>query len=401
MKSNREVLGILKTLDKLNKDYEKNRLRIFSSNRIHNSKFVFFRYIVSCEELKKYSLRDIFINYFNKAESFFPGSSYDLSKEIVSRFFSNKSFLKNNIQVKNSVKNLDSFLNQFSSKETVNLFNDILKLSGPDSSIKCNPYKGSNILISKKNSSRFNVCIEESFINIYFNKVSQSTKTAQICVMDAFIERESELVPLIDYANKNKLPVVVFCRGFSRNAIESLKRIILKNNIFVYPYSIKFDNSDPFVLKDLASALNLSLLSSESGDSIYKDIVKKSGTKEIKLSSNFIEIKKPNTDEIANINKVLKNTNDSNLKKYLIKRKTRFISKNTDVFIPENEIEKLTEIKNLIRCYNHVAAFGLVKINDRLYSKSSVENIYILSERMYSTLNSIGFVVANKKKELV
>ena len=396
MRVNKELLGVLNTLNRLNKDFEKNKLRIFSSNRIHDSKFIFFRYLVLNEELKNYSLRDILVNYFNKSEKFFPGSSYFLSKEIVSRFFYKKSYYKDVENVEKNLFNLINFLSKtIKNKKTVEFFLNVLKISGPNSTIMCNFYDGKEINVIKKNNSRFEAEIEESFINVYFNNVKKTTKTLQTCVLDAYVERESELMPIIDHSFKDKTPVLIFCRGISDNAIKSLKRIILRNNIFVYPYIIKFDNSDPFLLKDIAKALDIDILSAETGDSMYKDIVLKSKVKEVKLTSSYIEIVNPETKEITDINKKLSSCHDSSLKKYLIKRKARFSSNLTEILIPKSEIEKLSEIKCLIRCYNHAAAYGLVKLKneEKLYSKSCIDFVTKISESMFNNLSNIDYVI--------
>ena len=396
MRINKELLSVLNTLNKLNKDFEKNKLRIFSSNRIHDSKFIFFRYLVLSEELKKYSLRDILINYFNKSEKFFPGSSYFLSKEIVSRFFYKKSYYKDIENIEKNLNNLIKFLSKtIKNKKTVELFLNVLKISGPDSTISCNFYNGKEINVIKKNSSRFEAEIEDKFINVYFNNVKKTTKTLQTCVLDAYIERESELMPIIDYSFKDKTPVLIFCRGISDNAINSLKKIILRNNIFVYPYIVKFNNNDPFILKDIASALDIDILSAETGDSIYKDIVSKSKVKELKLTSSYVEIVNPNTKEIENINKKLSFCHDNSLKKYLIKRKSRFSSNLTEILIPKSEIEKLSEIKCLISCYNHAAAYGLVKLKneENIYSKSCIDFITKIAENMFNNLSNIDYVI--------
>lgn len=398
MNNKKELLGIIKTLDRLNKDFENNRLRVFSSNRVHSSKYIFFRYIAECKDLKKYSLRDIVVNYFNKVEKYFPGSSYLLSKEIVSKFLYKKSFFENNFaNVANNIENFTRLLINNSSEETVKLVKNILQISGPDSTVLCKSYPGNEILVKKKNSSKFNVCIEESMVNIYFNKVKETSKSLQTCVLDAYIERESEIIPLIDHANLKKLPVLLFCRGISNNAINALKKIIIRNNIYVYPYIVKFDNSDPFLLKDIAAVLNVEILSSETGDSIYKDIIRKSKVKEVKLSSNFFEIKEPNQEKVFEINKKIKETNDSSLKNYLLKRKARYSSNITEVSIPSLKIEKLNEIKNALKCYNHAAAFGLIECNEKIYSKSSVEYSIKIAKRMFNTLNNIDVVISRKK----
>lgn len=399
MKSNKELLGILKTLDRLNKDFENNKLRVFSSNRIHNSRFLFFRYIVECDELKKYSLRDIVINYFNKVENFFPGSSFILSKEIVNKFFYSKSLFKQKTKaVKNNYSNLEKFFKNLVTEDTTKTVLDILEMSGPDSTIHCKKYSGNEILVVKKNSSTFDVSIEEDLINVYFNKVKQSTKNLQTCVLDAYIERESEIIPLIDYASLHKIPVLIFCRGISKNAIKALKQIIVRNNIYVYPYVVKFQNNDPFLLKDIAKALDINILSAETGDSIYKDIVSKSKLKELKLSSNRIEIKDPNQKEVKEIIRKINDTKDDKLKKYLLKRKARFSSNITEVLIPSNKIENLNEIKNLIRCYNHAAAYGFVEYNTKIYSKSCIENCTLIAESMFQTLSDIKLVILSKKE---
>jgi len=399
MKDNKKILETILFLSRINKKFKNGRLKIISSDRVHNSKFSFFRYIVSNKEFRKLPYSNIIINYFKKSESLYPGCSYYLSEFIVNKFISKSDFFRESERIKNTLENIEKYFLQISSLKNFNLIKNVLRFSGPDATLLCQSSSNNNISVCKRKNPVFNVSIHKDFAPIYFSKSKSKTQTYLISVADAYIERESEIFSLIEEAKKNNVALMIFCRGISDNAVRALKSIIARNNIHILPYIVKFDNEDPFKLEDLADVIGCSILRIESGDNIYKNLIEKSVSNILKASWDKIEIIKPSLSKLNDsINKKLSVCNDENLRKYLFKRKSRINTNVVEVTIPDSEIELLNELKCLIVAYNNIAVYGLCRVRDTLYSKKCVDVSRLLGEKLFDTLNSIGYVVLSEKR---
>jgi hypothetical protein len=393
---NSELIKTIVQLKKLNEDFENARLRIFSSKRVFMSKFIFFRYICASKEFSGNPYRDILINYFNKTEKMFPGSSYYLSKCIVEKFLNKKCYFENSFRVVKDEKNFKAFLSSITNKKTSMLFENILRFSGPDASLKCSVSNVKEIIVKKTKNPQFDISIHKEFANIYFNKANSKVQTCVISVMDVYIERESEIMSLLDYSKERKLPLLLVCRGISDAAVKSLKSIILKNNILVYPYISKIDNKDPFKLLDFTSVLGCKMINAESGDSLYRNTIEKSCIKEVKLKWHDIEVIDPITDINKEITKAINNARDLDLIDYLVKRKSRVSTNVVEIMIPKSNIEILSELKYLIFSYNNIAAFGLIKKDKNIIPKRISDISKVLTENIFVTLSSIGYVIQRK-----
>lgn len=395
--------NLLKTavfLDSLNKKFINNKLRILSSNRIHKSKFNFFRYITSNQEFRKLPYCDIIINYFKKAEQYYPGSSIYVSEYISNIILKNNDIFKKYELEEKNIENLEKYFFQNTSQKSFDLIKNVLSFSGPNATISCKSSDSNEIIVRKTKNPVFDVCIHKDFAPIYFSKSKSKTQTYLISVADAYIERESELYNLIEESKNHKIPLLLFCRGISDYAVRSLKSIILKNNIHILPYIIKFNNDDPFKLEDLASVLNTKIVSIETGDNMNKDSVNKSSPALIKAFWDKIEILNPNSEALNDsINKKLLENIDFDLKNYLFKRKARINTNVVEILIPKKEIELLSEIKSLIVSYNNIAVFGLVRNKDKIYSKKCIDIATRLGNNLVETLNSIGYIVLQDSRE--
>ena len=389
---NKDKLAVVNYLNRFNNKFENNRHRIVSLNRVYNSNFMYLRYLSSDKSFHDIPYKDIVFNYLLKSEKLYPGSSYLTSVEFIDRLLGNNNKFEK-VKADKNLINLEKYFNLMSTKKAADLMIKILKFSGPDAVLSCKGTKNSEIKIVKKNNPLIKVNIHEDFRSIYFSNQSELTKNTLVSVMDAFIERESELIPLIEYAKEQKVPIALFCRGMSVNVISHLKQILLRNRVQLFPYIIKFENEDPFMLKDIAQITGTSIISAETGDSIYKDSVIKSSFSKIRLKPNEIEIFNPNKNFINEINKQLKDKVNSEVVEYLMKRKSRISANYVEVLIPYAEIEILNEIKSLIKCYNHIAVFGLYDYKKSLISVREKEVSELLGKRLHETIEKIGYVI--------
>ena len=381
-------------LNKFNRNFKNNKTRFVTNNKVFTSAFLYFLHISQNEEFSKMPLKDIFLNYFSRAEKSFPGSSQFLSNLVVSDFLNNIKNTKKYKNTKKSEKNIRKYLETKTKKEYVDIFFEILNFSGPDATLICKKSDIERIKVSKKNTSYFNVDIDDRFLGVYFSNVKETTKTFIVSIMDAYIERESDLMPLLDEAKIKKLPVLLLCRGMSDYCAKNLKNILLRNKVYIYPYTSKFCNNDPFLFEDISHSLNIKMINSEVGDSILKNSVEKSKIKSLKISSSKIYCTSENEKIVKEISEKLSKTNDNELKNYLLNRKKRLSTNIVEIDIPKNKTQFLYEVQNLIRCYNNLIVYGLVKDEDNnLYSKKEVEYSNTLKNNLLDNIKNIGLAV--------
>lgn len=395
---NKEILKLTEDLSKLNKSFLNDKNRIVSKNEIFKSKFLYFYYLLNSEFIKKTPFKDILINYFNKSEKLYPGSSYYTSVKFLNKIFN----VKHTVSIKTTEKKLEtllSYLEEISSEESFLLLKNVLFFSGPDAIINCELTKNKSILVEKKCKPEYKINIHESFKEVYFKNSKSSTKNYKISIFDGFIERESELIPFIEELHKDKIPGIILCRGISEIAVTHLKQILLKNRIYLYPYVSKLDNKDPFLFKDISKNLNTEVVSSDFYDNVYKDIVRKSVDKKVTLEKNKIIFEEKNNELIEEINNQIKNCNNDAAKEYLRKRKKRSSPNNITIYIPNDKLNLLNELKSLIYCYNFCVRSGFVLVDNEIKSLKCETVSNNLSEKLYQTINSLGLVIKKEKSK--
>ena len=390
---NKNILKTASKLSKLNKDFSQNKCRIIDQ-KVYNSKFLFYHYFYWSSDFYQECFRNILVDYFDKSEKSYPGSSYMLSVKFCDKVYG----INDNNEKFKTDKNFNtimSYLETLTSKNAFKLFKNIIEFSGADATITCEKTNNSNIEISKVCKPKFSFSLEKDFKEIYFKNIEKTTKNFLVCVLDCYVERESEIFSLIEYAKENSVPVVMICRGISDYAKRNLKSILLKNSVAVYPYVEKYNNDDPFKLKDFSEMIGAKIISAEAGDSINKSLIEKSSYVKCTLSENYIETSSKNKHLIETINKQInENLNNSDLIYYLRKRKSRCSPNNTIVRIPKNNITLLNEIKNLIKCYNLCAIKGVYTNKHNVIQSIQCEKITdVLSKKLYESMTNISYKI--------
>ena len=391
---NKNILELYHKLKKFNLSFSKDKNKLITKNNIYKSKFLYFYYFLMTEEFKESPYRNILINYFKKSENLYPGSSYFTSAKLLSNIILDTHNSKIEL-AENNLDNLFKYFEKTSNKDSIDLLRDVLYLSGPDAIINCKLTKNKEILVEKTCKPKYKIEIHPEFSSIYFNKVNSSTKSVRLSVFDGFVERESELIPFLEELKKENIPGVLICRGISEEAIKHLKNILLRNKIFLYPYLARFDNEDPFLLKDIAKMVDTLPVSGEFLDNVYEDILGKSVITKLTLEKESITFDKKNSELIDEINKQIKDC-DQSVKEYLYKRKKRSSPNNITVYIPDNMINLLNELRSMIVCYNLCATRGFIYKDGNLQSKQCEEVSDMLSKGLFNTLNNIGMTIKLK-----
>ena len=396
---NSNLIVIYNTLKKLCEKNKQNKFRYYTNNNVYNSKFLFFNNILLDERISDNPYKNILFNYLIKAERYIPGGSYILSEMFIDIINSNNGISSKRITGK-KLETFEKLIKQFVLEEqNRKLIFNVLNFSGADASILCSPTKNSEIEIKKNKQPKIEVSLHEDFRGIYFSNQSTTTKDFISVSMDAYIERESEINEVFEYAKKENLPIVLFCRGVSDSAVRNIKNILLMNNIKLYPYIIKFDNNDPFLLSDISKALGTKILSVESGGSFNKNLVENSSINKLRLSPSFIEIFNPEELLLKEINKKMSETSDKDLLLYLNKRKKRISPNIVEVKIPEKDIRLINEFKSIIKYYNNAAISGFTIYNDMLYPRNTISALEKLAVSMKNNFQKIGYVLKIKDND--
>ena len=385
---NKNLIKLASELSKFNEAFKLGRCRIIDE-KVYNSKFLFIHYFYWSSKFYDNPYRSILIDYFEKSERMYPGSSHVLSAKLCDLIYSKPHKLEKH-QNSKKFDDIMNYLSMSTSEKSFSAFRKILEFSGADATITCEKSKAAQMEVVKVCLPEFEFAIEDSFRNIYFNNVEKTTKNFIVSIVDGFIERESEIYSLIEHAKSQKLHAVLICRGISDYAKANLKKIILKNKVYIYPYIEKHNNNDPFKISDIASLAGIDVISADCADSINKDIVDKTKIIKCTVSSNKIVLNEKSEALVAQINKQIDdNKGNKDLLVYLRKRKSRCMPNNTIVRVPESDVDFLTELKNLIRCYNFCAIRGVFLDVDTLKSSQCEKITNTLSQNLYNNLSNI------------
>lgn len=389
---NSESVNFISRMKSFNDDFSKEKYRLIAYNSVFKSKYLFLTHFSTDSKFLNSPYREIILNYFVNAERYYPGSSLLLSELIVKKFFGIEE--KNIKNIKKNKENLKKYFLQNLDKEIVENFINIIDFSGPDATINCNLTKNKDFEVEKVVYPDFNINIHEDFQEVFFKNQDSSTKNYLVSLYDGYIERESELNSLIEKSkSNNKCPVLIVCRGISDYAVKSLKQILLRNNIFFYPYICKFDNSDPFMFSDIEKILEIKSYNIESGDSLHKSLSENSDFRNLKLFSDKIRILNSSDLLKKEITKQLSDTSDNEVRTYLYKRKNRCSPNNIYIKIPQTKVNLLNSYKSMIKCYNYAAVNGFFEINGKLYTTAEYYNCNKLANRFYNTIKNIGFTI--------
>ena len=397
---NKDLIKIHNELSTLIQMCKSKKLRHYYNRNVYQSRFLFFNNILASKVIDNSPYRNIVLNFLKMSERCMPGGSLIAADMFCKKIISNNKHKieieKKDVTKESLNKIIDDFI--FDDKNKKIILN-CLSFSGPNGSIYCKPSKNDIVAVNKTCSPRIYINLDESFTGVYFRNIDETSKTFVAIVMDAYLERESEIMTLLEHAKKEKLPIVIFCRGMSENFKRNIKEVILKNSLYIYPYIVKFDNEDPFLLDDICSALNVEKVSAEAGDAFYKDLVKKSNILKLKLSKDFIEFYVKPIDAINKISESIAECNDPSLQQYLVKRKNRLSPNITKISIPENEIKLIQDMKSAVRLYNQIATGGIICHDKVYYPKKSFNYINQMTDSIVNSINQIGCVVKIKSEE--
>ena len=380
MMMSNNLLSFISDLKKFAHDYENDKIRIINKKNIFKQPHLFL-YSLLCSNLLKNKYSDIFIETLMNCEKDFPGSSLDLVKNL----FKEEIKISEN-KVKPKIEDLFSFLEKTNlNEDIIETFKQILKFSGPDVNIELKNSKTYNQVI-KKNNSFFDINVDKEFYSLFFNKNKYIKRECAIIIIDGFIEKETSLIPALEYAKDNNKTLIIICRGILNSVSTFLKSCIIKNNMTCLVYAKKFDDKDPFFIEDISLCLDINYIRDHS---TYVSKIKENiNIREVILYPDKIGIKssgKKIKNKIIELES-LKEDND-----YLNFRIKRLKNKTVEVYMIDNEV--VEGLKYCLTVFNKIAKFGIYKDeNNDILPVGKIKTIEVYKKNLENVLRKIRYI---------
>jgi hypothetical protein len=401
---NQLTIDLIKIKKFINR-FETGRLRLIDNiGNVYSKNNNFFYKFVMSNVLKDSPLRSFFMDWLVESEKRFPNSSKELLKNLYSLHVNqkiNKSLKKKEYSTR---EDLNEILNDYIDSESIQIFNLVLDISGPDALL--NIFKTDNIKIEikKENLTKFDkIYCHEELNSILFSQNQKSKRDIIFVAIDGFLERDTDLqhAYIESQMNQNKM-IVVLCRGTNLQCIQQIKRNLVYNKVPVLIYECPFINEDPMKFDDLCKCLKVSAVKLEEGDPTIIQIKNKLVKLEnIMLSSDSIEFEcdiDNSTRMISEINDLLL-TQKEEYKEYLNLRKKRIKSKKVNIFIPKNKKNLISDLNTAIFVYNSITRYGILYKNEKKYALALLKNSEILATEFYEKLKNISTIInLNSKK---
>ena len=117
---NKNILNTASKLSKLNKDFLQNKCRIIDE-KVYNSKFLFYHYFYWSSNFYDNHYRNLLVDYFDKSEKNYPGSSHMLSVKLCNKIYgiNNKT---NKIKTDKNYSSILNHLRSLTDKKSFDLF---------------------------------------------------------------------------------------------------------------------------------------------------------------------------------------------------------------------------------------------------------------------------------------
>ena len=358
-------------------NYRKDKIRIIGKNKVFQQPHLFFYSMLVSETLDG-PYADVFKESIVSCENDFPGSSLDLIESIF-----NENKIENDIiKSKPKFQDIDVYFKKEKvSKDILDLFYSLIKFSGPDVNIDLKYSKTFN-QVTRKTNSFFKLNVEKDFYSILFNKNKYSKRKCSIVVIDGFIEKESSLVPALEFSKENNTALIIICRGMLDSAKSFIKQCMIKNNLTCLVYTKKFDDKDPFLFEDISLSFDCNLIKDH--QTVVREI-----NKNIKICENIILYPDKIGTSFSNQKIVAKIKELENIDNDYIKfRKKRLKNKSVEVFI--NNKETIEGLKYCLTAYNLMLKHGIYKTNKN----------NIIPIRKYMSINRHKLDLENKLKSI-
>ncbi len=394
-----DLIKIKKFID----DFEIGRLKLIDNiGNVYSKNNNFFYKFAMSNVLNNSPLRTFFIDWLIESEKRFPNCSKDLLKNLY-LLHTNNDIEEYSVKSLPTKEDLNDVLKEYIDNESINLFNTILEISGPDALLNIFSTSNAKIEIKKENLTKFDkINCHEELNNILFSQTKKSKRDIIFVAIDGFLERDTDLqhAYIESQMNQNKM-IVVLCRGTNLQCIQQIKRNLIYNKVPVLIYECPFINDDPMKFDDLCKCLDILPVKIEDGDPVIVQIKNKMKKLEnIILLSDSIEFNcndNISNKMIAEINELLSKNDE--YKEYLNLRKKRIKSKKVNIFIPKNKKNLITDLNTAIFVYNSIVKYGISYKNNKKYSIALLKSAEVFAKEFYEKIRNISLIINLKSKK--
>jgi hypothetical protein len=212
----------------------------------------------SCEniELSAPGSSHVFMNMLRSFLSMEEHERVRLSEKDMSAYISKLSSVPNERSLENIMRS------QFG--EVAEIVIEAMKLAGSECKIFIEPTASNSITVEKTNGHMFTSEPDPSMLK----NGKWSANAVKCLLIDGIVASVSEIDMLLERCHAEKIPMVIFARGFCDDVIATLRANFARKTLNVVPVVISFDIETANVLSDIAAVIGADVVSSLKGELI-------------------------------------------------------------------------------------------------------------------------------------
>jgi len=326
-----------------------------------------------------------FTHYPNRIDSF---QKLDCNNYFL-EFFENK--ISRDKPERFSRSHITKYINQIKDNEAKKICKIINKIIEPEDVLYLEKTNREKTVIKKTNNIFLDISFDHDFL---MKKNEISIQDYCVILVDGFIDSIGEVHHLLQKSSEDKKNYVIFCKGMRDEVKHTILLNLERSTIRVYPISLDINEENVNVLNDIASVLDLDIVSSTKGDIISVEMRKDLPTRNgIKISKKGIELNKSENNSIKlqamYLKDKIKNTqfNNPNIE-YLNRRLKSLNSKKIKINLRANASrETIYEIDGYLKFLDHgKSGIFYNKKGEKIYS---LREIFVLHSKFSAIVKSI------------
>lgn len=213
------------------------------------------------ETLEESSVRNLLLNCMVNAEQLSPGSSY-----VTLSLIANDNAVSAVQGKRFSIDDIEKSLNKIIGPDATSIVIEAVKIAG----------RKGKILLQNNSSQVTEISYGTQICkwkpeSSYFSSINQSKVSVQNCrvvFIDGIIESVAECHRLFQSSYEERIPLVIFARGFAEEVVATASVNMQRQTAQVIPVLIPFDEVGVNGMGDLASCFNSDVISSDKGQLI-------------------------------------------------------------------------------------------------------------------------------------
>ncbi len=349
------------------------------------------------------TLLDLVLKYYSK-------NRYRISeyKELDVKEFLNR-FLNENL--KNEVflfsrDHVEIYIDSLSERKSREICKNILNIMSSDDTVYMEKTNREKTVIRKSEKLNLKLSYDLDYL---FRKNKIYLSEYRVILIDGFIDSVGEIHHLLHKANESKENYVIFCKGMRDDVKHTIMLNVERNTLNVYPVCLEINEENVNVLSDIASILNVEIVSSLKGDTISQAVKEDLKIrKDITLGKHGIILK----PDIGNSIKIQKdylekkvsgmcdnNPNFSYIKKRIKDLTSNKVNIELSTKISNND---MIEIDGFLKFINHGKSGILmskdIKAKKKIFSKNEIIVLDRKFKSIVKSISNLGCVIISDER---